>query len=142
MPGPFYLPWRRGQDAKGSPLDACAELARDEAFRRPHRAAAGQEEDRSANPHRHGLPADPLIQVPQIHLHFSPLAHGIALEVPQLPPLPVFDFLLVVKDVALFRVLLVEELHPPAQVRKAQLVRLQPLGALRVELLETLNLDS
>ena len=56
--------------------------------------------------------------------------------------MPVFDFLLVVKDVALFRVLQVEELHPLAQVRKAQLVRLQPHGTLRVELLKTLNLGS
>ena len=77
-----------------------------------------------------------------MHLRFSLLAHGIVLEVPQLRPLPVFDFLLVVKDAELFRVLLVQELHPLVQVREAQLVRLQPHGALRVELLKTLNLDS
>ena len=82
LPGPFYLPWRRRPDAKGSPLAAGAELAQDEAFQRPPRAAGGQEEDRSANPHRQGLPADLPIQVPQIHLRFSPLAHGIVLEVP------------------------------------------------------------
>ena len=54
--------------------------------------------------------------------------------------MPVFDFLLVVKDVALFRVSLVEELHPLAQVRKAQLVRFQLHGVLRMELLEMVQL--
>ena len=47
----------------------------------------------------------PLSKSHKIHLHFSPLAHGIVLEVPQLRPMPVFDFQMVVKDVALFRVL-------------------------------------
>ena len=80
------------------------------------------------------------MQVPQIHLRFSPLAHGIVLEVPQLRPLPIFDFQLVVKDAALFRVLLFEELLPPAQVRKAQVVRFQLHRVLRMELLEMVQL--
>ena len=41
LPGPFYLPWRRRQDAKGSPLNVGAELAQDEAFQRPPRVARG-----------------------------------------------------------------------------------------------------